>query len=169
MQIVSPVRWISAALLIALLCSAGTASAQQDQSSWGYKLPHELMSPFCPGRTLAACTSPQAAELRQEILLLEAAGASEEEVRANLLERYGDSIRAAPKAEGWGLSAYVLPAVFFLAAGGLVVFLLQRMVRSTPTSERQSSAGAAAPPPLGTPEEEAELARVVDEELGLAS
>jgi len=168
MPIVSPARWIPAALLILALCGAGVAGAQQNTETWGYKLPHELMSPFCPGRTLSACTSPQAAELRQWILMQEASGASEDEVRANLLERFGDAIRSTPKAEGWGLSAYVLPAVFFLGAGALVVLLLQRMVRRTQTPQQQAVV-VAAPVAPGTPQEEAELAKRVDEELGLAS
>lgn len=163
-----PIQWIRAVLLVVALCTAGVSGAQQGEQSWAYRLPYDLMSPFCPGRTLAQCTSPQAGELRQWILMQEAAGASEDEVRENLLARFGDGIRSAPKAEGWGLSAYVLPAVFFVAGGGLVVILLRRMVRSTQKPQAQSIA-AAAPPARGSPEEEAELERRVDEELGLAS
>jgi cytochrome c-type biogenesis protein CcmH/NrfF len=161
-------RWISAVLLVAALCTAGVSGAQQGEETWAYKLPYDLMSPYCPGRTLAQCTSPQAGELRQWILMQEAAGASEEEVRANLLSRFGDAIRSAPKAEGWGLSAYVLPAVFFVGGGGLVVFLLGRMVRSTQKPQAQQFVSTA-PPPRGSDQDEAELERRVDEELGLAS
>jgi cytochrome c-type biogenesis protein CcmH/NrfF len=162
-------RWIQAALLVCALTPlvAGVAGAQQGEQTWAYKLPYELMSPYCPGRTLAQCTSPQAGELRQWILMQEAAGATEAEVRANLLSRFGDAIRSTPKAEGWGLSAYVLPAVFFLGGGGLVVLLLKRMVSATRKPGAQPLA-AAPPPSPGTPQEEAELARMVDEELGLA-
>lgn len=161
----SPLAWICGALLLALLVSTGPASAQ-DATSWGYKLPYELMSPFCPGRTLAQCTSPQAAELRQWILLQEAAGATREEVEATLLERFGDAILSAPKAEGWGLSAYVLPAVFFVGAGGLVLFFLQRIVRSSP-KRGAAPLASTPPPPRGSEQEEKELERLVDEELGL--
>jgi len=154
-------------LAVALL-SAGATSAQQSES-WGYRLPYELMSPYCPGRTLAQCTSPQAGELRQWILMQEAAGATEDEVNANLYARFGDAILSAPRAEGWGLTAYVLPAVFFVAAGALVLFLLGRMVRSSPAPASGSPLAAAPPPPRGTAAEEAELERLVDEEIGLAS
>jgi len=155
-------------VLAAVLLSAGTASSQQAES-WGYQLPHELMSPYCPGRTLAQCTSPQAGELRQWILMQEAAGASEEEVKANLYARFGDAILSAPRAEGWGLTAYVLPAVFFVAAGGLVLFFLRRVVRASQQPASAAPLAAAPPPPRGTDAEETELERLVDEELGLAS
>ncbi len=161
-------RALSALLLFAVLAGPTLASAQQGEAAgWGYSLAHELMSPFCPGRTLAQCTSPQSEQLRQWILMQEAAGASQEEVRANLLERYGDAIRSAPKAEGWGLFAYVLPVVFFLGAGVLVIFFLQRLVRSSPRSVAPGP-GALPPAPRGNALQEAELERLVDEELGLA-
>ena len=132
-------RAFSSLLLVAALLGPALADAQQGEAAgWGYSLAHELMSPFCPGRTLAQCTSPQAQELRQWILMQEAAGATRAEVRANLLERYGDAIRSAPKPEGWGLSAYLLPLVFFLGGGGLVVIFLR------PRSCNQSSRGRSA-------------------------
>jgi cytochrome c-type biogenesis protein CcmH/NrfF len=74
--------------------------------AWAYAIAHELMSPFCPGRTLAACPSPQADQLRQWILFQAAAGQSEAEVEEMLYERFGDVLRSTPKAEGgWGISA----------------------------------------------------------------
>ena len=161
-------RAFSTLLLVAALVGPTLADAQQGEAAgWGYSLAHELMSPFCPGRTLAQCTSPQSEQLRQWILMQEAAGATQDEVRANLLERYGDSIRSAPKAEGWGLSAYVLPGVFFLGGGGLVLFFLRRLVRNSP--QPAAPAQAAIPlAPRGSALQEAELERLVDEELGLA-
>lgn len=160
-------RAFSSLLLVAALLGPALADAQQGEAAgWGYSLAHELMSPFCPGRTLAQCTSPQAQQLRQWILMQEAAGASRDEVQANLFERYGDAIRSAPKAEGWGLSAYVLPLVFFLGGGGLLFFFLRRLVRKAP---RPAAPGfdADSPAPRGSALQEAELERLVDEELGL--
>lgn len=157
-----PSFWIPALLAAALM--TGSAADAQDNAAWAYQLPHELMSPFCPGRTLAQCPSPQADQLRQWILMQEAAGATRAEVEANLVERYGASILSAPKAEGWGLSAYVLPAVFFVVGGGLVFVFLQRLVRDSPT---RVTAPNAPPVQRAAGIDEAELARMVDEELGL--
>ena len=61
---------------LAIALAAGAGSARD----WGYDLGDELMSPFCPGRTLSSCPSPQAAELVQWIVTQEAAGTTREEV-----------------------------------------------------------------------------------------
>lgn len=150
-------------LLWLMLAAPVLAQADPEAPSWGYALSHELMSPFCPGRTLAACTSPQAAELRQWILLQEAAGADREEVITILEERYGNVIRSTPEVEGWGLAAWFLP-VGVLVVGGLLVFwVLRRMV------DPSAAAGAKADSietsaPIGQVEDD-DLARRVDQEL----
>ena len=77
--------------ILVVLTTIGLSSVPVDASaaeSWGYDLKYDLMSPFCPGRTLASCTSPQAAELAQWILVQEAAGATREEVLEILLEEF---------------------------------------------------------------------------------
>jgi cytochrome c-type biogenesis protein CcmH len=143
----------AAALAIASLGLAlPAAAAAADPPDWGYELPHDLMSPFCPGRSLADCPSPQAESLRAWILVQAATGRSRADVEADLLERYGDVILPAPRAEGIGLAAYVIPVVAFLAGGLLVGFLLRRYTRTGPPVP----AGDAVDP---------ELARLVDEEL----
>ena len=35
---------------------------------------------------------------------------------------------AAPRAEGWGLTAYVIPIAFFLIGGPVVVLIIRRLV-----------------------------------------
>lgn len=146
-----------------VLISPSGAEAQTGNESWGYALAHELMSPYCPGRTLAACTSDQAAELRQWILLQEAAGASREEVVAILEQRFGDVIRSSPEAEGWGLAAWLLPGAALLVGALAVVMVLRRMVAQEP-----SAAPVAGPTPVPVAPavlEDDELARRVDEEI----
>ena len=156
------------AFLLLFLALAGPTQAQTESatsdSSWGYGLSHELMSPFCPGVTLAACTSPQAAELRQWILLQEAAGTSREEVIFILEERFGDAIRSTPEAEGWGLAAWLLPVVALAIGVVLVFFSLRRLVGSG--SETTPDAGLRPEPQKSSvsPDDE-DLARRVDQEL----
>jgi len=162
---------LAIALAVAALLAGPLAAAADEgagESGYGYALAHELMSPYCPGRTLAACPSEQAAELRQWILLQEAAGATREEVVATLEARFGEVIRSSPEAEGWGLAAWLLPGAA-VAAGALMVWLvLRRMVRpaASPAARGRvpdspgSSAASRVPPP-----DEAELERLVDAEL----
>ncbi len=85
------VKRATLALLMTLL--AAPVLAEGDPVGWAYELSGELMSPFCPGRTLAECPSPQADELRLWIITQEAAGATRAEVERTLYQRFGDSIR----------------------------------------------------------------------------
>ena len=146
-----------AAFAAVLLFGVATATAQpaaaEELEGWAYQLPNELMSPFCPGRTLSACTSSQADDLRMWLIVQEASGRSREDVEAELFERYGDVLRAAPRAEGFGLTAYVFPVLAFLAGGVFVAVFLSRQTR------KAASAQPSAQPP------DPELERIIDQEL----
>ena len=87
------------------------------------------MSPFCPGVTIAECPSTQAKSLAAWIVVQAESGRSKEDVLDQLYERYGDEVRAAPRAEGFGLAAYAVPALGFLGGGIAVVLFLRRATR----------------------------------------
>ena len=151
------------------LLSSVMAGAASSEESFAYDLAAELMSPFCPGRTVASCPSPQASELIQWIQVQEAAGASEEEVVEMLIDRFGEDILGAPPAEGITLWAYVFPIVGFLGGGGVAAMVLRRIVgrRDAVSADFQSVSGAALEETgegRGAMDED-ELARLVDEEL----
>jgi cytochrome c-type biogenesis protein CcmH/NrfF len=55
-------------------------------------LSNDLMSPYCPGRTIAACPSPQARKLEDHILTEAQAGKSREEIESALVARFGEDI-----------------------------------------------------------------------------
>ena len=162
-------------LLLASAVGAGTAHAK----SWGYDLAAELMSPYCPGRTLASCPSPQAAELVQWMVLQEAAGSTQEEVIAILIERFGEEILGAPPAKGITLWAYIFPVLGFVVGGGLVALALRRIVsgdralsgagdtRSSATVAvgRLEDVGGEKSEPAGPALSDDELARMVDADL----
>ncbi|MBA3545361.1 MAG: cytochrome c-type biogenesis protein CcmH [Nannocystis sp.] len=54
------------------------------------QLSHDLMSPYCPGRTIATCPSPQARKLESNILNQALAGKTRVEIEAQLAERFPD-------------------------------------------------------------------------------
>ncbi|MCH2409781.1 cytochrome c-type biogenesis protein CcmH [Myxococcota bacterium] len=88
------------------------------------------MSPYCPGRALSECPSSAAEELRLWIIQQENSGMSREFVESALFTRYGDILLQAPKAEGVGLIAYVVPGGLFVVIGlvGLVFILRRRQI-----------------------------------------
>jgi cytochrome c-type biogenesis protein CcmH/NrfF len=142
------------ALLLLLVARTLPAQAADEKSGWSYQLSREVLSPYCPGRALSDCPSPQAAELREWIVEQEKAGVSKAEVEEELFRVFGDELRQAPRAEGMGLVAYLIPVAAF-AAGGVLVALFLRRQRSM--ADRSEPARAAAPDPA--------LERLVEEEL----
>jgi cytochrome c-type biogenesis protein CcmH/NrfF len=124
----------SAALLLVLLARPIAADdlPMEDHPpapAWVYDAANELMSPFCPGRTLADCPSPDAASLRMWIAVQAAAGRTRADIEEELYAKYGEVMRGAPKAEGIGLAAYWIPAAVFAAGGALVIWFLRRATR----------------------------------------
>ena len=166
----TPRRKSAAVLLAATAMLLAMLNACSVEESWGYALGHDLMSPFCPGRTLATCPSPDAAELVQWIVVQEAAGVTKQQVIEILIERFGEQILAAPPAEGITLWAYIFPVLGFVVGGGIAFLALRRIV-----ADRQPGAAAALPaagpisatPKPIAPELDAELARIVDADLEL--
>lgn len=83
-----------------------------------------LMSPFCPGLTLATCPSAQAETLRVWIRTRLEEGESADAIVEALVATYGEGIRAAPRARGLGLALWLLPVASLLVGGiGLLWWL----------------------------------------------
>ena len=146
----------SALVLLFGIAWALPAPGAEEKGGWGYQLSREMMSPYCPGRALSDCPSPSAAELRQWIVAQEEAGVSRDEVEQELFRIFGDQILQAPRAEGMGLMAYLIPAAVFTAGAALLVSFLRRQGLAIDGSD---SAAALAVP------RDPELEQMVEEEL----
>ena len=90
------------------------------------------------------------------LIVQEAAGRPRAEVEAEVVARYGESILGAPRAEGFGLAAYAVPAAAFVAGGGLLA-----LVPAPPDPQARRRPVALAPSAPLDPE----LERLVDEKL----
>ena len=142
---------LAALLGVAILLPAGpgsteSAPSQVERARKAHAFVRTVMSPFCPGRTLTDCPSPDAAALREEIRQRLASGVSEDAIRGELERRYGMAVVAEPRS-AW---AWIIP-LGILGAGlaGLIVAL-------------RSLARRAAEP---VAPERPELARELDAEL----
>lgn len=91
--------------------SAPAQAGTEDLGRRVQRLSDELRSPFCPGKTLMTCTSPQAYHLRQEMTELVQAGYSDEDIVAELKVRYGADI-ANPPQPWYTAIVPALPFVF---------------------------------------------------------
>jgi len=90
----------------------------------------ELMSPFCPGLSLAACQSSKAGELREEIRERLSAGDSRTEIIDSIVERWGEGVLATPPNKGFGRFAWLAPIGVGLFGLFLVVILLRYFARA---------------------------------------
>ena len=110
--------------------SRGAAGAQ-DTIAVGHDLTRasqlfgSLMSPFCPGLTLAACPSPQAETLRVWIRTRLDEGQTPGAILESLAATYGEGIRGAPRAQGIGLALWVLPVAALLCGGAVLLWWLR--------------------------------------------
>ena len=98
-------------LAVALACCLGSLAcgrAEEDpeitRARQANELSRDLMSPFCPGRTLADCSSPDAAAVRVEIREALRAGEQPDQVRARIEARFGDHVVGVPR-QALGLAA----------------------------------------------------------------
>lgn len=83
-------------------------------------LSNDLMSPYCPGRTISSCPSPQARQLEDEILTAAKAGKSREEIEQALVQEFGPEIvgYAPPPVLLYGSALVGLVALVMLVMMG---------------------------------------------------
>lgn len=122
-------RRLALALLVACALSAGLGVSRAEAQGWANDLADSLMSPYCPGRTLSSCPSPQAKSLVVWLGVQEASGRTRDEVQAELVSRYGEEILPAPPPRGFGLAAYIFPVLAFAIGGAIWWGFLRRQTR----------------------------------------
>lgn len=111
-------------VLFSLPAAADELTPEQQEIFESIELNH--LSPYCSGRTLKDCPSSASADLKEELRDQIAAGATEEEISNQLLERFGEEITAAPDLEGFGIVAWAAPILFFIAGAVAIRFLFFR-------------------------------------------
>jgi formate-dependent nitrite reductase complex subunit NrfG len=125
-------------LIIAVVACVGLAAASQytpEVEREASRVSGSVMSPFCPGRLIADCPSPAAIELREQIRKRIAAGETAEAIQAELLDTYGEFVRAAPTGKGFDLAAWLVPPIgLALAAIAVMLWMRRRGAKLAPES-----------------------------------
>ena len=122
------------------------------------EIEREVICPTC-NTTLAMSRSPIAERMRAFIGARIAAGDTKSEIKAKLVDEFGEAVLAAPPPRGFNVLAWALPLAGALAGSVALAFLARRWLR--PRAE---------PPPAdpsanGRPPLDPELERRLDEEL----
>jgi len=128
-----------AALALVLALLSGSALAQDDvelqRARAAHELSRELMSPYCPGRTLADCPSPDAGAVREEIREALRAGETADAIRARIEARFGERVIGVPTTTlGW-----MIPVVMLVAGAVALVFVLRRALARPANPPRVAS------------------------------
>lgn len=139
---------------LAVSCSLQTLWAQSAEVSAGVdRIMAQLMSPYCPGRLLKDCPSGQALQLKEKIVARLRAGETEQAVVDDLIATFGEEVRAAPEARGFGLIAWIAPFLFLFL--GTILAILWLKNRSLIEGPEKIAA------PLD-PDSEQRLSRLID-------
>jgi len=145
-----------AVLVVALAVVAPAAASEQHPTL--PELERELICPTCH-ESLAASTSPIADRMRAFIRGRIAAGDTKSEIKAKLVDQFGESVLAAPPKSGFNLLAWVLPLAGIALAAGIVGVLAWRWSRA------RNEPAPADPSANGRYHLDPELEQRVDEEL----
>ena len=121
------IRW----LIACLCCLAGLALAQpaasdsEAQARRFHALTQELRCVVCQNESLADSTAPLALDLKREIRARMDAGQSDEQIRAFLVERYGDFVNYRPPLKSATYLLWLGPLLFL----GVGLWAVQRQGR----------------------------------------
>ena len=129
-----------AATLVAFLLLAGPAAAACPQTSVG-ELEDEVMCPVCGTSLATAGDEPLAVQQRRVIDKLARECRSKDEIKDALVAQYGESVLADPDSDGFGLTAWLVPAFGILAGLGIAGFSAVRWRRGRAPRPLAAAAG----------------------------
>lgn len=112
-------RALLATLVAALAVAAPAAAAACPKTTLG-AVEAEVMCPVCGVPLGLATEAPQAQRERELIRRLVDDCRSKEEVKAVLVDEFGDEVLALPGGDGFDLAAYLVPALALLLGAGAV-------------------------------------------------
>ena len=132
-------------LLLMLFGLSSLPLAQEDNALARFNHLSELLVCQCGcNQTLASCSmlnchsaTPMRAIIKEEI----AKGTSDEAILAKFERQYGKVVLASPPAEGFNLTAWVMPFLM-LAGGSVVAYLAAVRMKRAKTSPPASATGA---------------------------
>lgn len=101
-------------------------------------LASELRCPVCQGNSIQDSPSELAQQMRDLIRDQLRAGKTPDEVRAYFVDKYGEWILLAPKAQGLNLIVYIVPFVAILLGGFVVWRTVQKWTHQSAPERDQA-------------------------------
>jgi cytochrome c-type biogenesis protein CcmH len=131
--------WIAAVVILAALGLTGAVDCPQTSVS---DLEDEVMCPVCGTSLGLAREAPQARRERAYIARLVRSCRSKDEIKAALVDEFGDSVLALPSKDGFNLFVYVAPLLAMLLAGAAIVVALARWRRAGANASGRAARGS---------------------------
>jgi cytochrome c-type biogenesis protein CcmH len=124
---------LAAVAVAALAVGAARSSEARTPEERIDAIARTLKCPVCPGESLYESRNNVSLNLKAEIARQVRAGQTDDEIRAAIVARYGDSVLLVPRAEGVDALVWVLPVVVLVVSvvGLFLVFRRWRREGST--------------------------------------
>lgn len=107
----------------------GTTPVTDDQVN---TVARDLYCPVCENIPLDVCPTTACAQWRDLIRQKLGEGWTKQQIKDYFAMQYGDRVLGVPPTKGINWLIYVLPPVFIVAGGGLVVYYVRRMRKTSP-------------------------------------
>ena len=117
------------AAVIATLALAAPAAAAEPRATLP-DVEDEVMCVTCKV-PLNVADSPQATRQRDQIRRYVDRGLTKRQIKARLVEQYGEDVLAVPEDDGIGTASYAVPLALLLAMSAVAALLLPRWRRSS--------------------------------------
>lgn len=138
-------RFSRAALMALFAATVQAASSDAALDARVMKISEELRCLVCQNQSIAESNADLAQDLRREVREMFVAGKSESDVRAFMVERYGDFVLYDPPVRRSTLLLWIGPGVLVvLALAGLLRKLARQRKEGSAAPDRQALARARA-------------------------
>ena len=122
---------------LAVLIAGAPAQAAPERKTTVDEVTGAIMSPVCPGKLLHDCPSAEGAQLRELVKRKVDAGETKDQIVRYFVDVYGISVLPKPPAEGFLLTAWLLPLAALLGGFGVVIVMVRAWtVRARKRGER---------------------------------
>ena len=122
-------------MMIWIFLAMWTVVGAQDLEQAAREIDGKLMAPCCWTQTVDKHTSGVSKEIQREVREMLARGESKDEIIAHYVSQYGKRILAVPPASGFNLMVFVLPGLFLVVGGWVVVVLVRGWREQDPVEQ----------------------------------